>query len=63
MSRTLKPLLSDDCKTVIVYSVYVDPNQGNRYLAPDWKNAVPVYECGSVDEANAFVSLHPVMEA
>jgi hypothetical protein len=52
--RTLKTLLSNDCKTFIVYSVTINPNAVNKYLALDWKNAVPVFETGDQKEALAF---------
>lgn len=54
MMRTLKTLLSNDCKTFIVYSVTFDVSAVNKYMAMDWKNAIPVFETGDQMEALAF---------
>lgn len=52
--RTFKTLLSNDCKTFIVYSVTFDTSAVNKYLALYWKNAIPVFETGDQNEAMAF---------
>lgn len=51
--RILKPLLSNDCKTIIVYSVSLDASKP-KFLQLDWQNAIPVMETGSQQEAAAF---------